>query len=171
MAGNATDRDHGMSERQLALWMLDKMRDSETFLGVLRKARMRGALHVLDKPDIIARHTARLRPLHEGDEEEEVEVPISLAAKMAAIMERDMLSGPEELIEKALAAYIERTNDKGLPKDWQTTIEMARAEIEGRTSGMFPAGFVAELAGAAREEMAREAEAERARDQERGRGD
>ena len=160
-----------MSERQLALWMLDKTRDSAALLDVFRRARVRGVSHVLDKPDIVYDHTARLKRLHQGDEEEEVEVPISLAAKMAALVERDLLSGPEELIEKALAAYIERTNDRGLPKDWQPAIEMARAEIEGRTSGVFHAGFIAELAGAAREEMAREAEAERVRDQGRDRED
>lgn len=34
----------------------------------------------------------------------------------------------------------------GLPSGWQTTFEMARDEIEGRTSGAFKPGFVADLA-------------------------
>lgn len=170
MTSKSTHGD-GMSERQLALWMLDKMRDSEGLIDVLRRARIRGVSHALDRPDVASFHTARLKPLHQGDDEEEVEVPVSLAAKMAALVERDLLSGPEELIEKALAAYIERTNDKGLARDWQPTIEMARAEVEGRTSGKFHSGFVADLASAARNELAREAEAERVRDQGRDRGD
>ena len=38
----------------------------------------------------------------------------------------------------------------------ETTIAMARAEIEGRTSGVFGEGFAANLANAARREIERE---------------
>ena len=59
MAQNAAS--DGMSERQLALWMLEKMKDSEEFLGVLGSARAEGLPHFLDTPDIRALHTDRLR--------------------------------------------------------------------------------------------------------------
>lgn len=113
-------------------------------------------------------HTEHLKKLHQGEEEEVVEVPASIAGTIVALVERDLLSGPEELLEKALAAYIERTHDRGVPRDWQPTIELARAEIEGRTSGKFHPGFVAELAGAAREEMSRQAGREQDRGRDRG---
>lgn len=158
-----------MSERELALWMLGKMQDSETFLGILRKARATGARHMLDRADMHALHLQRLRKLHEGEDEETVEVPATLAGTIVALVERDLLSGPEELIEKAVAAYIERTGERDLPALAEPTIAMARAEIEGRTSGVFHAGFVVELAAAARAELSREAEAERERDQGRER--
>jgi hypothetical protein len=164
MPNNSTLAD-GMSDRQLALWMLEKMRGSEEFLGQLRQARVDGVPDMLDRADVVALHTGRLKKLHQGEDEEVVEVPASIAGTIVALVERDLLSGPEELLEKALAAYIERTNDRGLPRDWQPTIELARAEIEGRTSGKFHPGFVAGLAGAAREEMGRQA----GREQDRGR--
>ena len=170
MPNNLTT-DDGMSERDLALWMLDQMQDSEKLLGILRRARVSGKRHQLDKPEIRALHLPALRKLHQGDDEETVEVPVTLAAKIAALVERDLLSGPEELIEKALAAYIERTGTRELPTFELPTIDMARAEIEGRTTGMFHAGFVAELAGAARVEIAREAERDRERGQGHGRDD
>lgn len=156
----------GRSEKELALWMLDKMRNSEEFLGVLRAARAKGRRDVLDTPDYVARHKGRLKKLYEGDDEETVETPASLAGEIDALVERDMLAGREELIEKAIAAYIERhpEGSKGLPEGWQSTFELARAEIEGTTSGAFPAGFVSELAAAAREEMDRQVAAERERD-------
>jgi hypothetical protein len=168
MANNATGHG-GMTERELALWMLEKMKDSDTFLGILRKSRVEGQRHVLDTADIRALHVRRLKMLHQGDEEETVEVPVSLAGTIAALVERDLLSGPEELIEKAIAAYVERTGERDLPRFSEGTIEMARAEIEGRTQGQFDAGFVKELAEAARAELAREAEAERDREQDRER--
>jgi len=168
MANNSQSND-GMTERELALWMLEKMKDSETFLNILRKARAEGEPHVLDKADIRALHVLRLRMLHEGDEEETVEVPVSLAGTIAALVERDLLSGPEELIEKAIVAYIERTGERDLPRFSEATIEMARAEIEGRTQGQFDGRFVSDLAMAARAELALEAEAERAREQDRER--
>ena len=166
MPNDATAAD-GMSERELALWMLEKMKDSDTFLGILRKARADGDPHMLDKAELRALHLLRLKMLHEGDEEETVEVPVTLAGTIAALVERDLLSGPEELIEKAIAAYIERTGERGLPAFTEPTIEMARAEIEGRTQGQFDPGLVRELASAARVELAREAEAEREQDRER----
>lgn len=164
---NSTTASDGMSERELALWMLGKMQDSETFIGVLRSARKAGEPHFLDSADIRALHRQRLRQLHEGDDEEIVDIPVTLAAKMAALIERDLLSGPEELIEKAIEAYVERTGERDLPKERGATIAMARAEIEGRTSGVFHKGFVAGLARAARNEMAREAEQERDRGNDR----
>jgi hypothetical protein len=163
---NATTAD-GMSDQQLALWMLDKMADSEEFVGQLRQARVAGEPDDLDRPDIVEPHLDLLKKLHQGDEEETVEVSSWTAGAIVALVERDLLSGPEELIEKALVAYIERTNDRGLPRDWQPTIAMARAEIEGRVSGKFHAGLVSELAAAAREEMNREAGLQRDHGRER----
>jgi hypothetical protein len=170
MPKNLTVGD-GMSERDLALWMLDQMQDSDRFLGILRRARASGKRHQLDKPEIRALHLPTLRKLHQCDDEETVEVPVTLAAKIAALVERDLLSGPEELIEKALVVYIERTGSRELPDYKQPTLDLARAEIEGRTTGMFHAGFVAGLASIAREEMARNAERDRERDAGRGRDD
>lgn len=165
MVSDATSPD-GMSERQLALWMLDKMAGSKEFIGVLRQARSDGERHFLDTEEVRAMHMRRLKKLHQGDTEEVVEVPAVLAGKIAGIVDRDLLSGPDELIEKAIEAYIERTGSRELPENRQPTLDMARAEVEGRTTGMFHSGFVAGLAGAAREEMARDAD----RDRDRGHG-
>lgn len=156
-----------MTEQQLALWMLDRMQNSAEFIDVLRKARVDGAPHFLDSPDLVEPHLEQLRKLHEGDDEEVVDLPPTVIGKLAALMERDLLSGPEEFMEKALAAYIERSGDRSLQPPIEPTIEMARAEIEGRTTGMFDKGFVAGLAQEAREELAREAERERDRGSER----
>lgn len=152
------------SEQELALWMLDRMRDSEEFLGVIQAARLAGAPDVLDSPDYVARHKQRLKRLYQSDEEEPIDVPASLAGVIEEIAARDMLSGREEVIEKALAAYLELHPEsaKNLPKDWQSTFEAARSEIEGKTQGAFEPGFTATLAAAARLEMEREATADRA---------
>lgn len=160
MTGNIS----GKSDQELALWMLDKMRDSEEFLGVIQAARVAGKPDVLDTLDYVARHKQRLKRLFQSDDEEPVEVPASLAGAIEEIAARDMLSGREEVIEKALAAYLERHPEvaKDLPKDWQSTFEAARSEIEGKTHGAFEPGFTASLAAAARQEMERQASAERA---------
>lgn len=158
----------GISDRQLALWMLSRMQESAGFIDVLRKARAKGKRHALDQAQYRALHLSRVRKLHTGDDDEVVEVPPALAAKMEALIERDLLSGPEELLEKAIEAYVERTGQRALPLERAATFAMARDEIEGKTSGVFHKGFVADLAGSAREEMARDAEALRARESERG---
>lgn len=157
----------GTSDKELALWWLGKMRDSEVFLGVLKAARDRGTVDVLDTPAYVERHKARIKKLYQGDDDDTVDVPSSLAGEIDAIVARDVLSGREELIEKALAAYLARYPEAaiGLPQDWETTFEAARAEIEGVTSGVFGKGFVASLAAAARDELARDAVAQRSRDQ------
>ena len=62
-----------MDEKQLALWMLNKMRDSEEFLGVIRDARRAGKPDILDTPDYVAKHKARLAPLYQDSVEEPVE--------------------------------------------------------------------------------------------------
>ena len=156
----------GRSDKELALWMLDRMRDSEEFLGVIRAARTAGRPDILDTPDYVSRHKDRLKKLYQSDDEEDIEAPASLAGTIDEIAARDLLSGREELIEKALAAYIERhpKGAEGLPKDWQSTFDLARAEVEGQSSGAFKPGFVAELAAAARTELDRQAAAERTRD-------
>lgn len=159
----------GKSDQDLALWMLDKMRDSEEFLGVIQAARVAGTPDVLDTPDYIARHKQRLKRLYQSDEEAPVEVPASVAGVIEEIAARDMLSGREEVIEKALAAYLDRHPEgtKDLPSDWQSTFEAARAEIEGKTQGAFEPGFTARLAAAARMEMERQASVERVKETDR----
>lgn len=165
-----SSKSNDMDERQLALWMLDTMGESQEFLEVLRRARRRGRRDVLDTADYVAEHTGKAKRLYQGTDEEETDVSTSVAGLVEAAVDRDVLSSREELIEKAIAAYLDTHPDgaAGLPEGWQTTIEMARAEIEGRTSGAFHAGFVADLAAAARDEMAREQNAARARDHDRG---
>ncbi|MEQ1615978.1 MAG: hypothetical protein ABL904_24735 [Hyphomicrobiaceae bacterium] len=158
-----------MPDSELALWMLERMRDSEEFLGVLQKARKAGARDVLDTPDYVARHKARLAKLYKSDTEDDVTVSATTIAKIEMLMARDMLSSPEEFIEKALAAYIEKhpRGAEGIDGNWQSTFEAARAEIEGRTQGMFEPGFTAGLAASAREELARQA-GDRTKVNERG---
>lgn len=162
---------NGRSDQELALWMLERMKDSADFLGTLRAARVKGKRDILDEPQYVDRHKGRLKKLYQGDDEETVDAPVSLAGTLDQIAARDLLSSREELIEKAIAAYLD-THPKGaegLPSGWQTTFDLARAEIEGKSQGAFKPGFVAELAASARKEMAREAEAARARDQGRER--
>ena len=166
MADNPT----GESEKELALWMLDRMRDSDEFLGVLRAARSAGAPHILDTPEIAAGHTSRLAPLYQGDTEVALETSVSVAAIMERVKARDLLSCDEELLEKALAAFLAKNPKigEGMPSDWPATFDLAKDEIEGRTSGAFKSGFVAELAAAARVELARSASAEASRQSSRG---
>ncbi len=149
----------GAADKELALWMLERMRDSEEFLGVIRAARSAGGTDILDTPDYIALHTRRAAPLYQGEHEELVDAPASLVAVIEKLAERDLLSGKEDLIEKAIAAYLAKhpKGDTDLPKNWQSTVDLARAEIEGHTSGAFKPGFVTELATAARQEIARRA--------------
>ena len=144
------------SDRELALWMLERMRDSEEFLGAIRAARTAGKRDILDMPDYVARHKGRLKPLFQSDTDDTEEAPAALASLIDEIVARDMLSGREELLEKALKAYLDShpKGADGLPAEWQTTLEAARAEIEGRTTGGFEPGFVAGLADAARREIA-----------------
>lgn len=159
----------GMPDKDLALWMLERMRDSEEFLAVLQKARKAGTRDVLDTPDYVARHKARLSKLYKSDTEDDVEISATTVAKIELLMARDMLSSPEEFIEKALAAYIEKhpRGAEGIDGNWQSTFEAARAEIEGRTQGMFEPGFTAGLATSAREELARQT-GDRTKANERG---
>lgn len=170
MANNPLHLPHkGATDKELALWMLDRMRDSEEFLGVLQKARKAGKPDVLDKPDYVARHKARLAKLYTSDTEDDVPVSPATIAKIEILMERDMLSSPEEFIEKALAAYIEKhpRGMESLDANWQSTFDAARAEIEGQTQGIFEPGFTAGLAASAREELARQA-GDRTKANERG---
>jgi hypothetical protein len=160
--------DHAnMTDRELALWMLAKMRDSEEFLGVLAKARAAGRPDILDTPDYADKHKTRLKKLYQDDTEGTVTVTAGAAALIEHLQKRDGLSSPEELIEKALAAYLasHEKGSEGLPAQWQSTFALAEAEIEGRVSGAFGTGFVAELASMARQEMEKQAGAERERSQ------
>jgi hypothetical protein len=147
----------GAADKELALWMLERMRLSEETLGVIRAARSAGGTDVLDTPGYVAQHTKRLAPLFQGADEEVIDAPISMVALIEKLAERDLLSSPEEFIEKALAAYIAKhpKGDTDLPPNWQSTVDAARAEVEGRTSGAFRPDFTAELATAARAEIAR----------------
>jgi hypothetical protein len=155
----------GRSDKELALWMLDRMQDSAEFLGAIRAARTKGKRDVLDTPEYAARHRGRLKKLFQSGSDDTVETPASLAGAIDEIAARDLLSGREELIEKAIAAYLDThpRGAAGLPSQWATTFESARAEIEGQTKGAFKPGFVAELAAAARIEMDRQSAAEQAR--------
>lgn len=145
------------SERELALWMLDRMADSERFLADIRAARVGQAPDVMDTPEFVGKHKARLAPLYQGGTAEQVELSDEVVAMMAILAERDVRAGREDVIEKALLAYLEENpkGGEGLPKFEPSTVELARAEVEGRVQGAFREGFVAELAGAARVEIAR----------------
>jgi hypothetical protein len=157
MASDASMNPNNKSDQELALWMLERMRDSEEFLGVIRAARTNGTRDVLDTPDYVTRHKGRLKKLYQSDSDDTEETPASVAGVIDEIVARDMLSSREELLEKALAAYIAKhpRGAEGLPIEWQTTFDAARAEIEGRTSGAFEPGFTASLAAAARQELER----------------
>lgn len=148
------------SDNELALWMLERMRASEQFLGVIKAARVAGHRDVLDTPDYLALHRERLKKLFQSAAGDDEDLPPASAAKVAAIMKRDLLSSPEEVLEKALDAYLElnpRSID-GLDIERRSLFALARDEIEGRTSGEFNAGFAGELAAAARAELTRQAE-------------
>ncbi len=101
-----------------------------------------------------------------SDTEDDEPIPPTTAAKIEAVLKRDLLSSKEELLEKALAAYLDQHPEigKDLPSDWQTTFEAAQAEIEGRTSGAFEPGFMAGLAEQARQELSRQNETDKTRD-------
>jgi len=169
MASDASMNLSNKSDQELALWMLERMRGSEEFLGVIRAARMAGTRDVLDAPDYVTRHKSRLKKLYQTDADDSEETPASLAGLIDEIVARDMLSSREELLEKALKAYLDShpLGAEGLPAEWQTTFDAARAEIEGRTQGAFEPGFTAGLAAAARQELERQA-AEQSKTQERG---
>jgi hypothetical protein len=147
----------GAADKDLALWMLERMRHSENDLAVIRQARSAGGTDILDTPKHIALHSKRLAPLYQGGDEELVEMPEAVVATLERIAAQHVLSCNEELFEKALAAYLAKypKAGEGVPSDWPTTIDAARAEVEGRTSGAFKPGFTAELATAARTEIAR----------------
>lgn len=159
------------SDVELALWMLERMRDSERFLGIIRAQRRAGSRDVLDTPAYIAEHRSRLKKLFQSDADDEPPLPLATAAKVAAIMKRDLLSSPEEVLEKALDAYLQ-LNPRGLDGIdvvRQSVFDAARAEIEGRTVGEFVPGFAADLATAARGEIARLSEQQINRSQARER--
>lgn len=165
MASDAPMNPDTKSDQELALWMLERMRDSEEFLGVIRAARTAGKRDVLDMPGYVARHQGRLKKLYQSDSDDTEETPAALASLIDEIIARDMLSGREELLEKALKAYLDShpRGAEGLPAEWQTTFDAARAEIEGTTHGAFEPGFVAGLAATARKEMEQQAALERDR--------
>ena len=157
MPNNSSDLPKaGATDQELALWMLERMRHSETELAQIRAARSAGGRDLLDTPQYVAKHATRLAPLYRGADEEMIEAPASMVAMIEALAKRDLLSCPEEFIEKALAAYIAKhpNGDTDLPMNWQSTVDSARAEIEGVTSGAFKPGFMAELVTAARVEIA-----------------
>ncbi|MBX9925194.1 MAG: hypothetical protein K2Y05_02445 [Hyphomicrobiaceae bacterium] len=157
-------------DKELALWMLERMRDSKEFLNVIRAARSAGGSDILDTSEYVALHKGRLAPLYQGAREDKVELSEEAAAAVAKLTARDLLSGNEELLEQALAAYIatHAKADEGLAKDWETTFDLARDEIEGRTNGAFKPGFTADLATAARSELARRVGLDKGHGAERG---
>jgi hypothetical protein len=157
----------GLPDRELALWMLDRMQDSEAFLAEIQAARVKGRPDILDTPDYVALHKSRLKKLYQGgDDGEYAEVPPALIGKIDAIIERDMMTSVEEFLEKAIAAYVEKhpMKTQDLPHEWETTFQAARAEVEGRTNGAFEPDFTAVLATSARAEIDRRHEVERGRD-------
>lgn len=166
MASDTAMNPEGKTDAELALWMLERMRNSEDFFADIRAARTAGTRDVLDTPVDVARHGARLKKLYQSASDDTEEAPAALAGLIDEIVARDALSSREELIEKALMAYLEKhpRGKEGLPPHWQTTIDAARAEIDGTTRGAFEPGFVAGLAAAARTELAQQAEATRSRD-------
>lgn len=134
---------------------------------MLRAARREGRRDILDTRADYAPHRKRLSKLFQGDEDASVsDAPPALIGVIEEVIARDLMSGRAEFLEKALAAYLEQhpKGSQGLPAEWQTTIEAARAEIEGRTSGAFEPGFVQKLAAAARHEIQQEAERTSGRD-------
>lgn len=171
MASDLAQPAANASDRELALWMLEKMKDSAEFLRVIQAARRGGAPDVLDEPEYVEHHQGRLKRLYQSDASDEAPMTSVTAATIDALLKRDLLSSREELIEKAIAAYLARHPKglEGLPSEWATTVEAARAEIEGRTSGAFEPSFTGELAAAAREEIARNNEHAKGRDRDRGR--
>jgi hypothetical protein len=158
---------NGHSETELALWMLERMRGSAKFLEAIREARLAGRHDALDSVDDIEPNRQRLKALHEGDDE--VPVPPAVAARVAVLVERDVLVSGEALIEAAMALYLATKERAGtpLPINQGSVLDAARDEIEGRTNGQFKAGFVAGLAAAARAELEREADLARQQGLER----
>jgi hypothetical protein len=148
------------NDTELALWMLERMRKSERFLGVIKAARVAGSRDVLDTPDYVELHRDRLKKLFQSGSGDDAPLSSASAAKVAAIMKRDLLSSPEEVLEKALDAYLE-LNPRGLDgidAERQSVFDQARDEIEGRTSGEFKPGFASGLAATVREELVRQAD-------------
>lgn len=170
MTHSADAKGPARSDKELALWMLDRIDASEKLLAARRSGSP--AEQPDDRNSAFDRRV--LETLYRGPDAEDQRLPAALVGIMDAIGNRDLLAGREEVIEKALAAYISRhpNGNDGLPTAWQTTIAAARAEVEGRTTGNFAPNFVATLAKAARDEMVMEANRERSsneRDSGRGR--
>lgn len=167
MASDPTQMPHkGASDKELALWLLERMRHSESFLEDIRTARSAGDTDILDRPEYIAQHRMRLAHLYQGGDEKLVEISEDTADRLQLIATQGLLSCDEQVLEKALASFL-AANPKiaaTVPADWPTTLDAAKAEVEGRTKGRFRASFTADLATAARSELDRRAEAERARD-------
>jgi hypothetical protein len=160
--------DRDMPDGVLALWMLGRMRDSEEFIGVIQAARRTGKRDVLDDPEYVSFHNGRRKKLYQSDDDDIVDLPASVVAKIKAIMDRDVISSVEEFIEKAIGAYIAQhpLKSAGLPMDWESTFDLAQSEIEGHITGAFHPGFVAGLAASARDALDRQS----AHGQERSNG-
>lgn len=157
--------DRNMPDRVLALWMLGRMRDSEEFIGVIQAARRTGKRDVLDEPEYVAFHNDRRKKLYQDGDDDIVDLPAGVVAKIKAIMDRDAISSVEEFIEKAIGAYLAQhpLKSAGLTLDWQTTFDLAQSEIEGRVTGAFQPGFVAGLAASARAVLDRQDQQEQER--------
>ncbi len=157
--------DRNMADAALAAWMLGQMRISEDCIAVIQAARRAGKRDALDEPAYVAFHNNRRKKLYQGDDDDIVELPASVVAKIKTIMDRDAISSIEEFIEKSIGAYLalHPLKSAGLPMDWQTTLAQAEAEIDGHASGAFGAGFVAGLAASTREVIDQMAEQEQER--------
>ena len=160
----------GMSERELALWLLGRIEESDAVLERIRASRRASRPEMLDDPDLVAHLRRQVSHLFQGGDETTEELPAALAGLMEGLGARDALSSREELLEKALAAYLERNSHEATapPEDWRTTVALARAEVEGEKTGAFREGFVADLAATARAELARLAEISPERDRRKG---
>ena len=56
-----TNEPAGRTDKDLGLWMLERMQESAEFLGVIRDARTKGKRDMLDTPEYAALHRGRLK--------------------------------------------------------------------------------------------------------------
>ena len=84
-----SDSDQPRSDRELALWMLDQMRESAAFLAMLRAARRSGRRDILDTREDFDPHTKRLAALFDGDEDVIVGDAVEVRQRRLLAMEGD----------------------------------------------------------------------------------
>lgn len=134
------------TQAALASKALDRIEAGERTLAAIQKARADGRTHDADTPEAVRQHRSDVDVLYAGREKLELELPIEVKAVADALMARDLIAGPEAFFERCLAAYIAERGDHGIDKDWQTTVEAARADIAGGGDGRFDSAFAERLA-------------------------